>query len=52
MTLDSHTNTKFSRGCLLVKMASKTVARSIKRREDKEREDRAKLRKKREKSKE
>ena len=33
-TLDSHTNTEcgFSRVCLLVKMASKTVTRSIKTR--------------------
>ena len=28
-TLDSHTNTNFSLGCLLVKMASKTVTRSV-----------------------
>ena len=27
--LDSHTNTNFSRVCLLVKVASKTVTRSI-----------------------
>ena len=28
-TLDSHTNTNFSRACLLVKMASKTVIKPI-----------------------